>query len=105
MAELKPYGYEYVNLDDNWMEATRDAGGNLVYRANRFPRGIKYLADYAHSRGIKFGIYSAHGSRTCMGNAASYGYYQQDANLFAAWGVDYLKFDSCGGYPKNYTPV
>ena len=95
-----------MNVDDNWMEKTRAANGSLVYRADKFPRGMKVLADHAHSKGLKFGIYSAHGARTCMGNAASGGdtpHWQQDADLFASWGVDYLKLDSCGGYEKNYT--
>lgn len=59
------------NIDDNWMEPTRDTAGNLQVRKDKFPRGIKFLADYAHTKGMKLGIYSAHGSRTCMGNAAS----------------------------------
>lgn len=70
------------------MEPKRAANGSLVYRADKFPRGIKPLADYAHSKGLKFGIYSAHGARTCMGNAASGGdepHWQQDADLFASW--------------------
>lgn len=103
MAGLLNAGYEYVNVDDNWMEPTRDADGNLQTRKDKFPRGMKYLADYAHGKGLKFGIYSAHGAKTCQGNAASYGHYQQDADLFASWGVDYLKLDSCGGYPANYS--
>ena len=91
MAELASAGYEYVNVDDNWMEKTRDAEGNLQYRKDKFPNGIKVLADHAHSKNLKFGIYSAHGSRTCMGNAASGGpdpHWEQDAKLFASWGVD-----------------
>lgn len=70
------------------MEPKRAANGSLVYRADKFPRGIKHLADYAHSKGLKFGIYSAHGARTCMGNAGSGGdepHWQQDADLFASW--------------------
>jgi len=86
-------------------ESARDASGSLVYRADKFPRGIKFLADYAHAKGLKFGIYSAHGSQTCVGRAGSYGHERQDADLFASWGVDYLKYDSCGGYPQNYTPM
>jgi alpha-galactosidase len=91
MAGLTSAGYEYVNVDDNWMEPTRDSAGNLQYRKDKFPRGIKYLADHAHSKGLKVGIYSAHGSRTCMGNAASGGaapHWEQDAKLFASWGVE-----------------
>jgi alpha-galactosidase len=105
MATMKDAGYEYVNIDDNWMEPTRDADGNLQTRKDKFPSGIKHLADYAHAKGLKLGIYSAHGNRTCMGNAGSYGHYGQDAALFASWGIDYLKLDSCGGYPANYTSV
>jgi alpha-galactosidase len=73
MAELVSAGYQYVNVDDNWMEPHRDVNGSLVIRKDKFPNGMKYLADHAHSKGLKFGIYSAHGSRTCCGNAASGG--------------------------------
>lgn len=104
MASLVSSGYTYVNIDDNWMENSRDVDGNLQVQRNRFPRGIKFLADYAHSKSLKLGIYSAHGSRTCMGNAGSGpDHWTQDAQLFASWGIDYLKLDSCGGYPANYT--
>jgi hypothetical protein len=106
MAGLRAYGYEYINIDDNWEMPTRDADGNLQVRRDKFPRGIKYLADYAHGKGLKLGIYSAHGSRTCQGNAGSGpDYWTKDATLFASWGVDYLKLDSCDGYPQNYTAV
>ncbi len=77
------------------MEPKRAANGSLIYRADKFPRGIKPLADYAHSKGLKFGIYSAHGSRTCMGNAASGGdepHWQQDADLFASWVIVLLTY-------------
>ncbi len=89
---MRDAGYLYVNIDDTW-EGVRDAQGNL--RPNhKFP-DMKALADYVHSKGLKLGIYSSPGPRTCAGYPASYGHEQQDANTFAAWGIDYLKYDWC----------
>ncbi|GIG62878.1 hypothetical protein Lfu02_72500 [Longispora fulva] len=102
-AGLKAAGYQYVNLDDCWAVPDRDAQGNLVTDSNRFPSGIKALADYVHSKGLKFGIYTSAGTRTCTGTGpiaqpGSVGHETQDANLFASWGVDYLKYDNCGDH-------
>jgi len=85
-------GYTYVVIDDTW-EGGRDAAGNLVPNG-KFP-DMKALADYVHSKGLKLGIYSSPGSRTCGGYEGSYGHEEQDARTFAAWGIDYLKYDWC----------
>ncbi|MEV4612783.1 NPCBM/NEW2 domain-containing protein [Kitasatospora sp. NPDC049258] len=94
---LKDAGYRYVNLDDCWALPSRDASGNLVPDPVRFPHGIKAVADYVHAKGLKFGIYSSAGSKTCdvKGFPGGLGHEQQDANLWASWGVDYLKYDNC----------
>ncbi|WP_426502719.1 CBM35 domain-containing protein [Dactylosporangium sp. McL0621] len=96
-AGLKDAGYTYVNLDDCWALPSRDGNGNLVPDPARFPHGIKYLADYVHGKGLKFGIYSSAGTKTCNTNGfpGGLGHEQQDANLWASWGVDYLKYDNC----------
>ena len=96
---LRDAGYVYVNIDDAWMADTRDAAGNLRPDPARFPDGIKALADYLHARGLKLGIYEDAGVRTCGGEPGSLGHEQQDADLFAAWGVDYLKYDNCYAGP------
>jgi alpha-galactosidase len=97
---LKDAGYTYVNLDDCWALPNRDGAGNLVPDPVRFPNGIKAVADYVHGKGLKFGIYTSAGTRTCddLGFPGAIGHEQQDANLFAAWGVDYLKYDNCGDH-------
>jgi alpha-galactosidase len=94
---LKDLGYQYVNLDDCWALPQRDASGNLVPDPVRFPNGIKAVADYVHSKGLKLGIYSSAGTKTCnsAGFPGGLGHEQQDANLWASWGVDYLKYDNC----------
>jgi alpha-galactosidase len=97
-AGLKDAGYQYVNIDDCWAEPTRDTRGNLVPNRTRFPSGIRALADYVHAKGLKFGIYTSAGTKTCNrdgGFPGGLGHEQQDANLFASWGVDYLKYDNC----------
>lgn len=91
---LRDAGYVYVNIDDGW-QGERDANGVLQPNA-KFP-DMKALADYVHSKGLKLGIYSSPGPKTCAGFAGSYGHVQQDAKTFAAWGVDYLKYDLCSG--------
>jgi alpha-galactosidase len=88
-------GYQYVNVDDCWMAPTRDASGRLQADPVRFPSGIKALADYVHARGFKFGLYSSAGTHTCMGRPASVGREVLDAQTFAGWGVDFLKYDNC----------
>lgn len=92
---LAAKGHNTVTVDNCWMTRNRDANGNLVTDTNRFPRGMKWLADYVHSKGLKFGIYEDAGTLTCAGLAGSWGHFQQDANLFAAFGADYLKLDGC----------
>lgn len=99
---MKDAGYIYLNIDDCWMSDKRDASGRLQSDPVRFPNGIKSLADYAHSKGLKIGIYATPGSRTCgniwnnyPGKLGSIGHEQLDAETFAAWGVDYLKYDWC----------
>jgi len=91
---LKDAGYEYVVIDDIW-EADARVDGRLTWDTAKFPHGIPALADYVHSKGLKFGIYSCAGSHTCAGMPASYGYEEVDAQTFAAWGVDFLKYDFC----------
>ena len=91
---MKDAGYQYVVIDDCW-QVSRDGAGNIVADAQRFPHGIKGLADYIHSTGLKFGIYSDAGSKTCAGRPGSLGHEYQDARQYAAWGVDYLKYDWC----------
>ncbi|KAK6299111.1 hypothetical protein J4Q44_G00306210 [Coregonus suidteri] len=91
----KEAGYEYVCIDDCWPSHQRDAKGRLQADPKRFPRGIKKLADYVHSKGLKLGIYADLGTLTCGGFPGSLGYYDIDAQTFADWGVDLLKFDGC----------
>jgi len=91
---IKDAGYQYVVIDDCW-QVSRDAGGNVVPDAERFPSGMKALADYVHSKGLKFGIYSDAGTATCQKRPGSKGFEEKDARQYAAWGVDYLKYDWC----------
>ncbi|NUS65889.1 MAG: alpha-galactosidase [Saccharothrix sp.] len=91
-------GYSYVNIDDCWSENSRDSSGNLVASRAKFPSGMKALADYVHGKGLKLGIYSSAGVTTCAGYPASLGNEQRDANLWASWGIDYLKYDNCGDH-------
>jgi alpha-galactosidase len=91
---LKDAGYIYVNIDDCW-HGERDSLGFITADPVRFPSGIKALADYIHSLGLKFGIYSDAGWKTCGGRPGSRGYEFQDAMKYAEWGVDYLKYDWC----------
>jgi alpha-galactosidase len=94
---LKDAGYQYVNIDDCWAKTSRNSQGNLEPDPARFPNGIKSLADYVHSKGLKFGIYTSAGTKTCntAGFPGGLNHEQQDANLFASWGIDYLKYDNC----------
>src|SRR4051812_18838638 len=91
-------GYRYVNIDDCWSARQRDSSGNLVPDPQKFPNGIRALADYVHGRGLKLGIYSSAGTTTCAGFPASINNETRDANLWASWGVDYLKYDNCGDH-------
>ncbi|MCE4567035.1 glycoside hydrolase family 27 protein [Maribellus sp. CM-23] len=97
---MKDVGYEYVVIDDCW-QVGRDENGEIVIDKERFPNGIKYLADYIHSKGLKFGIYSCAGEFTCAGRPGSRGYEFQDARTYASWGVDYLKYDWCYTTDEN----
>lgn len=92
---LDKFGYNYVVIDDCWAEKTRDSSGRLVPDKNKFPSGMKALADYVHSKGLKFGMYSCAGVLTCGQYPASYDYEFIDAKTFAEWGVDFLKYDFC----------
>ena len=92
---LKDAGYEYIVIDDMWALKERDANGRLQPDPVKFPHGMKYIADYVHSLGLKFGMYSCGGYLTCGGYPGSYGHEWTDAQTFAEWGVDYLKYDYC----------
>lgn len=91
----KEAGYEYIVIDDCWSLKERDQDGNLVADPAKFPSGMKALADYIHSKGLKFGMYSCVGTHTCAGYPGSFEHEFQDARLLAEWGVDYLKYDYC----------
>jgi alpha-galactosidase len=91
---MRDAGYRYVNIDDCW-QGQRDARGFIQPDPQRFPSGMKALADYVHARGLKFGLYSDAGWQTCGGRPGSRGYEFQDALTYAEWGVDYLKYDWC----------
>ena len=100
---MKAAGYKYVNIDDCWMTHTRDADGNLVPDPAKFPDGMKAVADYVHSKGLKLGIYEDAGTATCAGYPGSLGHEQQDAKTFAGWGIDYLKYDNCNNAGSSTT--
>jgi alpha-galactosidase len=89
---MKDAGYIYVNIDDTW-QGERDAQGNIQANS-KFP-DMKALADYVHSKGLKIGIYSSPGPKTCARYEGSYQHEAQDAKTYAAWGIDYLKYDLC----------
>jgi alpha-galactosidase len=92
---LKDAGFTYIVIDDYWQGERDTATGILNYNPDRFPSGIKALADYVHSKGLKFGIYSDAGTMTCGDQPGSFGYEKNDAGMFAEWGIDYLKYDYC----------
>ncbi|RLD77640.1 MAG: glycoside hydrolase family 27 protein, partial [Bacteroidetes bacterium] len=96
---LKDAGYEYIIIDDIW-QGGRDNKNRIIPNPEKFPSGIKALADYVHSKGLKFGIYSDAAYYTCGGYTASYGFEKEDAETFAKWGIDYLKYDYCNA-PKE----
>ena len=91
---MRDAGYKYLVIDDCW-EVSRDANGALVADSVRFSHGIRALADYVHSKGLKFGIYTDAGTQTCQGRPATFDHEAQDARTFASWGVDYVKEDWC----------
>ena len=97
---MKAAGYQYVVIDDCW-HGPRDAQGFITADRQRFPSGMKALADYVHARGLKFGIYSDAGAKTCGGRPGSQGHEYQDAIQYARWGVDYLKYDWCSTGTRN----
>jgi alpha-N-acetylgalactosaminidase len=100
-------GYDHVNIDDCWSSFDRDENRELQGDPTRFPHGIAWLANYAHSKGVKLGIYNDYGSKTCAGYPGSAGHLRVDALTFARWGIDMLKMDGCNsqihdmadGYP------
>lgn len=91
---MRDAGYEYVNIDDCW-QVGRESDGTIVADPTRFPSGIKALADYVHSKGLKMGVYTDAGTHTCQGRPGSLGYEQKDAETYAVWGIDYVKVDWC----------
>jgi len=91
---MQDAGYEYIVIDDCW-QVSRDENGEIVADKERFPNGIKFLVDYIHSKGLKFGIYSCAGSLTCQRRPGGLGHEYQDARTYARWGVDFLKYDWC----------
>lgn len=91
---MKEAGYEYIVIDDGW-QIGRDTDGKIIANPDRFPEGIKYVADYIHSKGLKFGIYTDMGTKTCGGLPGSLGYEKIDAQTYADWGVDFIKADWC----------
>ena len=105
---LDKVGYEYIIIDDCWLDHKRDANGRLQPDATRFPSGIKSLAGKIHSMGLKFGIYEDYGNFTCGGYPGILGHLEEDAQTFADWDVDYIKVDGCyadtddmnAGYPE-----
>ncbi len=96
---MRDAGYEYLVLDDGWMTMQRDSNGNLVPDPQKFPSGLKNLVDYVHSKGLKFGMYNCAGTLTCQKFPGTRGYEYQDARNYAAWDIDYLKYDWC--YAKD----
>ena len=95
-------GYEYIFIDDLW-QGGRDRHNNIIPDPEKFPNGIKALADYVHSKGLKLGIYSDAAQLTCGGWTASLGFEEQDARTFASWGIDYLKYDYCNAPEDSAT--
>jgi alpha-galactosidase len=92
---MRDAGYKYLVLDDGWMAMERDKNGSLIADPKKFPNGMKAVADYVHSKGLKFGIYNCAGDKTCAGYPGTRGHEYEDARLYASWGVDFLKYDWC----------
>jgi alpha-galactosidase len=102
---FKNLGYRYVVIDDCWSLKQRDKNGNLVADPAKFPGGMKALADHVHGLGLKFGIYSDAAEQTCGGYLGSFGFEEQDAALWASWGVDFLKYDYCHAPTDQATAI
>ena len=107
MAEkLRPHGWEFMSLDCGYSTKRRDDGGNLVVNTTRFPHGMAWLGEQLHNLGLKYGMYAGQGLSQCCSKIdphatdGSAGWYEKDAELFASWKIDYLKFDGCAG-PKS----
>ncbi len=98
---MKDAGYEYVLIDDGWEAISRDSHGNLVPDPDKFPAGMKAIADYIHSRGLKFGMHNCAGTKTCSGFPGGRGHEYQDARTYASWDVDYFKYDWCATGKAN----
>ncbi|MDQ2751409.1 MAG: glycoside hydrolase family 27 protein, partial [Bacteroidota bacterium] len=99
---MKDAGYTYLVLDDGWMAMERDSiTGDLIPDPKKFPHGMKAVADYVHSKGLKFGLYNCAGTKTCAGYPGTRGYEYQDARFYASLGIDYLKFDWCHAEGEN----
>ena len=98
---MRDAGYVYIVLDDTWSAMERDKDGNLQAHPDKFPSGMKALGDYLHERGFKFGIYNCAGTKTCAGYPGGWGHEFQDAQKYAEWGVDYLKYDWCNSGDAN----
>ncbi|HZL17680.1 MAG TPA: glycoside hydrolase family 27 protein, partial [Polyangia bacterium] len=110
---MQAVGYRYVNLDDCWMNG-RDGSGTLQWNATKFPSGIPALAAYVHGKGLKIGIYETPNTETCVGiyggiaasvAVGSLGHEAQDAQTFASWGIDYLKYDLCKGNRSSFATM
>ena len=99
---LADAGYKYIFIDDLW-QGGRDNHNNIIPDPKKFPNGMKAVADYVHSKGLKLGIYSDAAQLTCGGYTASYGFEEQDARTFASWGIDYLKYDYCNAPEDSAT--
>jgi alpha-galactosidase len=97
---MQAAGYQYVNVDDCW-QVRRQADGTIMADPQRFPSGMKALADYVHGKGLRFGLYTDAGRMTCQKRPGSYGHEAQDAKTYAAWGVDYIKVDWCSAEDLN----
>jgi alpha-galactosidase len=102
LSGMKNAGYEYIIIDDCW-QVGRDDNGRIIVDKKKFPSGMKYLVDYIHGKGLKFGIYSDAGTHTCGGRPGSLNYEEIDARTYAEWGVDYLKYDWCN--TKGQDPI
>lgn len=98
---LDKLGYQFVNIDDGWVSMSRDSGGNLVADPNKWPAGVKAVADQIHGLGLKFGLYGDAVTATCAGFPGSLGYETQDAKQLATWSVDYWKHDNCDAPSEN----